>query len=82
MDRPRRSYDRRTNGSGRDRDSGGGGGSRWRSDVDDSLPPSEYDLLSEEERMEEARKINEGSICYVHQEFPELLIHKKGLGLI
>lgn len=59
IERPRRSYDRRSNGRD-NRDSGGGGGSRWRSDIDDSLPPSEYDLLSEEERLEEARKINEG----------------------
>jgi len=57
-DRPRRSYDRRSNG--RDyHDGGGGGGNRWRDDGDD-CPPSEYDLLTEEERQEEARKINEG----------------------
>ena len=61
-DRSRRSYDRRSSGRDHyDGGGGGGGGSRYRDDGDD-LPPSEYDLLTEEERLEEASKINEGKI--------------------
>ena len=58
-DRSRRSYERRSNGRDHYDGGGGGGGNRWRDGADD-LPPSEYDLLTEEERVEEARKINEG----------------------